>query len=123
MSMDSNWALFIATLALVGVTIYYAKQTYALAKAPFRPVVVTSLGLRSGGSTGTRTVVEIENIGIGPALTIIGKYSLNKSDKEVSISILRPREQSSIVMDNLPYLEDKDHYEKNPTQVEIALEL
>jgi hypothetical protein len=43
MQLDVNWALFWVTLTLVGVTVFYAIQTWRLVKVPFTPRLIANL--------------------------------------------------------------------------------
>jgi hypothetical protein len=67
--------------------------------------------------------IEIENIGVGTAVSIKGEYSINNESKQnVLISILRRDEKHTrIPLDELPEVENRSYYETNPTMIRIEL--
>lgn len=54
--MDANWALLVATMILVIVTIFYAIQTYKLVNVPFRPALLVRL---TYSTSGKKSSVEV----------------------------------------------------------------
>lgn len=66
---------------------------------------------------------EIENIGVGTAVSIRGEYSINNESKQnVVVPMLRPNEKYGRIRPNgLPNIEDRSYYEANPTTINIEL--
>jgi hypothetical protein len=96
--VDANWALFGATVILVIVTLFYAKQTYNLVNVTFRPALLATLAHRT---TGTKSNVDIviENIGLGTAVAIDCNYSIAQLDRTINITLLRPHTSSRFELD------------------------
>jgi hypothetical protein len=121
---DVNWGLFWATLALVGVTIFYAIQTWKLVKVPFTPRLYASLSTTTIREDRTHGLtILIKNIGNSIALCIKGKYTINKEPSQQidTIRPLKPNELQAIDL-SLPPIEEKGHYEKNPTVIKLRLD-
>jgi hypothetical protein len=119
----AEWALVILTGALVTVTIFYAIQTWRLVKVPFTPVLRASLQSTYTSTNNARRIdIEIENIGVGTAVSVEGNYSINESQQEIEISLLRSSEKSRrFGLNNLPPIENRGHYQENPTSIEVHL--
>jgi hypothetical protein len=122
LQIDVNWALFWATLSLVGVTIFYAIQTWRLVRVAYTPVLRAVL-VTSYSGPNYRLDIEVENIGVGTAVSIRGEYSINNGSKHnVVVSLLRPNEKHRrIPLNELPDIENRSYYETNPTMIRIEL--
>lgn len=75
-SFDANWGLLVATIALVFVTAYYARETRNLVRVPFRPSLRPSFGHKQAQNYDIRLQLKITNIGVGVATDIEVKYSI-----------------------------------------------
>jgi hypothetical protein len=80
---DSNWALVVATVvlsaatvALVIITGYYARETRNLVRVPFRPSLRPSFGHKQAQNYDIILQLKITNIGVGIAIDIEVKYSI-----------------------------------------------
>jgi hypothetical protein len=124
LQIDVNWALFWATLALVGVTIFYAIQTWRLVMVPFTPRLNASLSTTTIREDRTHGLtILIKNIGNSMALCIKGKYTINKkpSQKIDTTRSLKLNEMHSINL-SLPPIEEKGYYENNPIVIKLRLD-
>ena len=120
--LENEAALFWVTAALVGVTIFYAIQTWKLVRVAYTPVLKASLATTCSGPNFILNI-EIENIGVGSAVSISGYYRINKEpNQSIVISLLRPNERHSrIQLRNLPHPEDRNYYQSNPTTIKVEL--
>jgi hypothetical protein len=76
--LDVNWGLFGATIALVGVTFFYAIETRNLVRVPYRPSLRPSFLHSSQQSDDIILQLQLTNIGAGIATDIEVKYSLEE---------------------------------------------
>jgi hypothetical protein len=120
--MLTDWILVLVTIALVCVTIFYAYQTWRLVRVAYTPVLRAVLATSYSGPN-YRLGIEVENIGVGTAVSIRGEYSINNGSKQnVVISLLRPDEKHRrIPLNELPDIENRSHYENIPTMIRIEL--
>ena len=120
--MAAEWALVTLTGALVAVTIFYAIQTWKLVKVPFTVVLRASLQSTYTSKNNARRIdLEIENIGVGTAVSIDGNYCINDTKQDIQISLLKPGEKSKRFGLNLPYIENKTHYQENKIFIQVHL--
>jgi hypothetical protein len=122
--LDVDAALFWATVALVGVTIFYAIQTWRLVRVPYTPRLKATLRAHTVANGTHGHSIVIKNIGVGTAIDIKGKYSIAKIDHPITTTnYLKPNEgEISFHVTELPVLEEKNHYETNNMLIKINLE-
>lgn len=76
-SFDANWGLLVATIALVFVTGFYARETRNLVRVPFRPSLTPSFLHDVDQNYDSYPLrLKITNIGVGIATDIKVKYSI-----------------------------------------------
>ena len=119
----TDWILVGITVVLVCVTIFYAYQTWRLVRVGYTPVLRASIETTYSGPRHYVLDIEIENIGVGTAVSIRGEYSINDGSKQnVKISLLKPDEKHRrIHLKELPDAEDRGYYKSNPTTIRIEL--
>jgi hypothetical protein len=83
-SLDPNWGLFWATITLVGVTIFYAIQTWKLVKVPYRPSLMPIFDPNPLPNNGFALKLKIENIGLGIARNVKMKYYIKDNSKRIT---------------------------------------
>ena len=122
--MNAELALFWATVALVGVTIFYAIQTWRLVRVPYTPrLKATFGGIYTTSNHTNKPFIKIENLGVGTAVDINGTYSIDKSSYVINTTpFLRPDEKYiKIPLSELPPLEERNRYETSKISVKINL--
>ena len=122
--MNAELALFWATVALVGVTIFYAIQTWRLVRIPYTPRLKATFGGTYTTSNHTnKPFIKIENVGVGTAVDISGSYSIDESSFPISTTpFLRPNEKYiKIPLRELPPLEESNRYKTSKIVVRINL--
>jgi uncharacterized protein (TIGR02588 family) len=74
--LDSEWTLVIVTLALVGITAYYAYQTRELANRPYTPRISASFDLATYNEQQYNVKLNITNVGMATATNVKVEYSV-----------------------------------------------
>lgn len=74
--LDSDWALVIVTVALVGITAYYAYQTRELANRPYTPRISATFDLATQNEQQYNVRLNITNVGTSTATNVKVEYSV-----------------------------------------------
>jgi hypothetical protein len=109
----STSVLAFSTVGLLVVTFYYAMQTRALTRNQFRPYLSVSLIGQQQSGEAYQIGLNIENVGLGPALHILVEHSIkgiSNSVRTEMIHAIRPEQDYSIglVLKGQPLLHDRD---------------
>jgi hypothetical protein len=123
--IDANWGLFWVTIVLVGVTFFYAIQTWKLVRVPFLPVLRPRFVQDVARNNDILLKLQIMNIGPGVATDIAVKYSV-KNTKNTSqsekIELLEPKKTSKhLNLDHLPPITTQGYYSQQKVIVSIKL--
>ncbi len=123
-SVDANWGLFWATLALSLVTLFYAIQTWKLVRIPFMPILRPRFSYQQEGTNRILKLL-ILNIGPGMATDIMVEYTL-KGNSNITqserIDILESKQMSRrLNINQLPPITG-DYFSKHKVAMSIKLD-
>lgn len=123
--IDANWGLFWVTIVLVGVTSFYAIQTWKLVRVPFLPVLRPLFAQHMVKNNDILLKLQIRNIGPGVATDITVKYSVkntNNTSQSEKIELLEPKTISKhLNLDHLPAITTQSYYSQQKVIVSIKL--
>jgi glutamine synthetase len=89
---DADWVLTVATVALVIITGYYARQTRNLVSVPYRPSLMPSFEHNPQSNHRVALRLKIKNIGVGIATDFEMEYYI---EDDYERTTFKPQTMSS----------------------------
>jgi hypothetical protein len=120
--LDANWGLLWATIASIGVTSFYAIQTWKLVRVPFLPSPRARF-VSDRIQDSPILKLQIIKIGVGIATDITVEYSLKGVDDNIRterIELLSANKNRILDIDGLPPIPN-DHYSEHKVNLKLKL--